>query len=526
VSSLAPPLTGFQGQVAATGDNSDGQLGDGTTKARLTPILVSALGETVTQVAAGAAFGVALKADGTVWTWGRNRQGQLGDGTLLNKLVPRQVPNLAAITQISAGIGHVLALASDGTVWAWGANDKGQVGVEWSHAVTSPTKVSGLNGITQVSAGNEFSVAVGPNGTVQGWGDNHFRQLGSGEEFESAYWLVPARDLTNVIQVAAGADHTVALRGDRTVWIWGANLHLIELLPRQVLELPPGILQVAAGGNDSFAVSADQTAGSSLWAWGLNVEGRLGDQTTTARARPVEIPLPDVYQIVATDGSTAAIRTKNGGTLWAWGENHAGELGIDSTQLFVTKPTEAVGLTNVTLVSMGHEFSLAIGTAHPRVAVSDRTDQAAKFVSVSLSADGGAAPYTWDASNLPPGLSIDSSSGVISGTPTHPSNYTVTATATDQAGHAGSAPFLWTITPQIVTVPNVLGLQKEDAIAAMESVGLVLGGISLDIGCIDVRGTVLIQYPSAGPFALVPGASFRLTVSSGHDSRGKPCTFE
>jgi len=212
--------------------------------------------------------------------------------------------------------------------------------------------------------------------------------------------------------------------------------------------------------------------------------------------------------------------------LWAWGENESGELGIGSTRLFVSKPTEAVALTNVTFVSMGHGFSLAIGAAHPQVFVSDRTDQAAKFVSVSLSADGGAAPYTWHARNLPPGLSIDSSSGVISGTPTHPSNYTVTATATDQAGHAGSASFLWTITSQIVTVPNVLGLQKEAAIAAMESVGLVLGGISLDNGCIDVGGTVLIQYPSAGPFALVPGTSFRLTVSSGYDSRGKPCTFK
>jgi beta-lactam-binding protein with PASTA domain len=85
---------------------------------------------------------------------------------------------------------------------------------------------------------------------------------------------------------------------------------------------------------------------------------------------------------------------------------------------------------------------------------------------------------------------------------------------------------LWTITPQIVTVPNVLGLQKGDAIAAMESVGLVLGGISLDDGCIDVGGTVLTQYPSAGPFALVAGASFRLTVSSGHDASGRPCTFK
>lgn len=523
---VAAPLNGFQGQAVATGDNLYGQLGDGTNQSRRTPVLIPALGDTVTQVAAGAAFGVALKADGTVWTWGLNEQGQLGDGTLSNQQVPRQVPDLPAITQISAGIGHVLALASDGTVLAWGANDKGQVGVEWSNAVTSPTKVSELSGVTQVSAGNEFSLAVGPNGTVLGWGDNHLGQLGSGDEFESAYWLVAAGDLTKVIQVAAGAEHAVALRSEGSVWTWGAILHLVELLPRRVVELPPWIVQIAAGGGDSFAVSAEQTLGSTVWAWGLNREGRLGDQTTTNRATPVEVPLPDVYQIVATGGSSAVIRVKDGGTLWAWGGNHAGELGIDSTQGFVTEPTRAFGLTNTTFVSVGHGFSLAIGTAHPRVSVGNRTDQAAKFVSASLSADGGAAPYTWDVSNLPPGLSVDSSSGVVSGTPTRPSTYTVTATATDQAGHAGSASFSWTITPQIVTVPNVLSLQKDDAIAAMESVGLVLGGISLDNGCIDIRGTVLVQHPSPGPFGLVPGASFRLTVSSGHDARGRPCVFK
>ena len=519
------PLTGFQGQAVASGQNFYGQLGDGTNQSRRTPIVISVLGDNVTQVAAGAAFGVALKADGTVWTWGLNEQGQLGDGTLSNRQVPQQVPNLPTIIQISAGIGHVLALAFDGTVWAWGANDEGQAGVNWSHAVTSPTKVSELSGVTQVSAGNQFSLAVGPSGTVLGWGRNRFGQLGAGDD-DGGYWLVEARDLTEVIKVAAGAEHAVALRGDGTVWTWGAILHLAVLLPQRVVELPPWIVQVAAGGDDSFAVSADQTVGSSVWAWGLNREGRLGDGTTTTRATPVELLLPDVYQIVATDGSTVVIRVAGGGTVWAWGENHTGELGIDSTQGFVTTPTKAAGLTNTTFVSMGHGFCLAVGIAHPRVAVHDRTDEAARFVSASLSADGGAPPYTWDASNLPPGLSVDSSGGVISGTPTHPSIYSVTATATDQEGRSGSASFSWTVTPQMVTVPDVLSLQEAEAIAAMESVGLVLGSISLDNRCIDQRGTVIVQHPSAGPFVLVPGASFRLTVSSGRNAKGKPCIFE
>jgi alpha-tubulin suppressor-like RCC1 family protein len=520
---VAAPLTGFPSQVVATGSDSYGQLGDGTNHVRRAPILVSALGNTVTQVAAGEDFGVALKADGTVWTWGRNDTGQLGDGTQSDAQVPKQIPNLSGITQVSAGIGHVLALASDGTVWAWGANGTGQVGVEFKiGVVTSPTKVSGLSGITQVSAGNRFSLAVGPNGKVLGWGDNSLGELGTGEIFWAIDAPVEARNLTGVIQVAAGREHAVALRSDGTVWTWGAIIHLIEPVPQRVLGLPHNVIQVAAGGGDSFAVSADQKTGLSVFAWGINDQGRLGDGTTMTLATPVQLHLR-AHQIVATDGSTAMVRID--GTVWAWGANDSGQLGIDSTDPFVATPTKVPGLTDASFVSMGHGFSLAVGTAHPRVAVRDRTDPAAKFVSMSLSADGGAAPYTWTASNLPPGLSVDSSHGVISGTPSQPSTFHVTATATDKAGHSGSASFSWTITPQIVTVPNVLGLQKEDAMTAMESVGLVLGGISLDNGCIDVGGTVLIQYPPAGPFALVPGASFRLTVSSGHDAMGKPCGF-
>ena len=198
-------------------------------------------------------------------------------------------------------------------------------------------------------------MAVGPNGTVQGWGDNHFGQLGSGDELRQR---LLARSCGRPDQCHPGGrrcgPYCGPTRRPHRVEL-GGILHLIVPLPRQVLELPPWILQVAAGGNDSFAVSADQTAGSSLWAWGLNAEGRLGDQTTTARATPVELSLPDVYQIVATDGRTAVIRTKDGGTLWAWGENHAGELGIDSTPSSVTTPTEADGLTNVTFVSIGHD---------------------------------------------------------------------------------------------------------------------------------------------------------------------------
>jgi alpha-tubulin suppressor-like RCC1 family protein len=114
--SVAAGSTGLPSQVVAAGANGYGQVGDGTHNERHAPILVSALGDTSIQVAAGAGFAVALQADGTVWTWGRNDRGQLGDGTLTDGQIPKRVPNLSGITQISTGIGHVMALASDGAV--------------------------------------------------------------------------------------------------------------------------------------------------------------------------------------------------------------------------------------------------------------------------------------------------------------------------------------------------------------------------------------------------------------------------
>jgi len=175
-------LTGFQGPAVASGDNTYGQLGDGTNEAHHTPVLISALGKTVTQVAAGAGFGVALKADGTVWTWGLNEQGQLGDGTVSNKQVPQQVPNLPAITQISTGIGHVLALASDGTVWAWGANDKGQVGEPRSHVTPQGVRVEQGHPSLRWQ---QLQPSRRPERHRPRWADNHCRQSGSGDEFES-----------------------------------------------------------------------------------------------------------------------------------------------------------------------------------------------------------------------------------------------------------------------------------------------------------------------------------------------------
>ncbi|WP_249351541.1 RCC1 domain-containing protein, partial [Corallococcus exiguus] len=168
------------GTVWVWGSNTFGQLGDGTATDRLTPVQVPGL-TGVVAVAAGDAFTVALKSDGTVWTWGYNGYGQLGNGTTAGRLSPGQVPGLTGVVSIAAGgTGHTLAAKSDGTVWAWGRNGPGQVGDGTSTSRSSPVQVLGVTGVVRVAAGDFHSLGLTSDGTVWGWGYNGPGQLGDG----------------------------------------------------------------------------------------------------------------------------------------------------------------------------------------------------------------------------------------------------------------------------------------------------------------------------------------------------------
>jgi alpha-tubulin suppressor-like RCC1 family protein len=152
------------GTIWAWGENAIGQLGDGTTTERHTPVQVGTppLGE-VTAVAAGQGHNLALRSDGTVWAWGLNARGELGDGTTTDRLTPVQVQNLSGIKAIGAGDNHSLAVRSDGTVWAWGFNIRGQLGDGTTTDRHTPVQVQNLSGITAVAGGQNFSLARKPN---------------------------------------------------------------------------------------------------------------------------------------------------------------------------------------------------------------------------------------------------------------------------------------------------------------------------------------------------------------------------
>jgi alpha-tubulin suppressor-like RCC1 family protein len=358
------------------GDNSLGELGNGTTDDGATYAGVSGL-TGVTQVAAGYDHGLALLSDGTVRAWGYNAQGQLGNGTTSTDPVPLpvQVAGLTGVTQIAAGLGYSVALTSDGSVWAWGDNTYGELGNGSTADSDMPVQVPGLTGVTQIAAGALFVLARRSDGTVWAWGINTYGELGNGTTTSSA---VPAQvpGLTRVTQIAAGRDSGMAARTQgfvttlTSVWTWGANKDgelgdgtlTSRSTPEQIGGISvPGIREIAAGGNFSLVLGSD----GSVWAWGGDYDSQLGNAPTFAWTAPVETIGMDSGITQISAGAFHALALRSDGTVLAWGDNRFAELGL-GTPSGTALPAEVAGLTNATQVSAGDDFSLAVHSVFGR----------------------------------------------------------------------------------------------------------------------------------------------------------------
>ncbi len=313
------------GTVWAWGYNSSGQLGDGTRNTKYVPVKVKGL-DNVVAVAGGNSHSLALKNDGTVWAWGSNLYGQLGDGSTTSRYEPAIVPELNDIIAIEAEDYYCLALKSDGTVWAWGRNTSGQLGDGTTTDRHKPVMVKGLNDIVAISAGG-CSLALKKDGTVYMWG------YMSG--FDKTATPVQVKGLSDLKDISSGQYHNLAIKNDGTVWAWGSNSYgqlgdgtrdFSYSVPVQVKNLD-NVVDIKASYYYSLALRSDGT----VWAWGLNDYGQLGDGTTTSQSIPVQVlNLSNATYISAGQNHSLAI--KNDGTVWAWGNNQHGKLG-DGTEI-------------------------------------------------------------------------------------------------------------------------------------------------------------------------------------------------
>ncbi len=319
----------------------------------------AALVLTTVAVLLPAAPATAADARGTLRAWGFNSSGQLGDGTTVTRLTPTPVVGLTGMRDADAGSSHNLALGSDNTVWAWGANRGGQLGDGTTIDRPVAVRVTGLAGVTAVSAGGEHSLAVTSDGTVWAWGRNNRGQLGDGTTVDRTRPVrVLGLPLPAISRISAGDSHSGVVLSDGSVWMWGLNANgqlgdgTRTNRARPVRAQVPGqAVRVEAGFDHTLASHIDRT----VFSWGDNSEGQLGDGTTTDRLIPARVPgLANVVQISA--GAFHNLARNN--TALAWGRNTDGQLG-DGTRTSRTRPVRVTGLVDPVSISAGAFHSLA-----------------------------------------------------------------------------------------------------------------------------------------------------------------------
>ncbi|HEY0109696.1 MAG TPA: Ig-like domain-containing protein, partial [Fibrella sp.] len=364
---------------------------------------------------------MALKSDGTVWAWGRNTAGELGNGSTGGfSAIPAQVLDssgvaLSGITAISAGGSHNLALKSDGTVWAWGRNTEGQLGkaVNGIYINPVPTQVDDLTGVTAIVAGAAYSMALKSDGTVWTWGQNGYGQLGNGS---SGTYTNPVptqvNDLTGVTTIGTGSMHALVLstqvssvpvvKDDSATTSKNAAVN-IAVLNNDIDGDGGSLIVTAVGpttsggtvtingsmvnynatmvnyvpptdylGDDSFSYTITDAEGNTasatvtvsiydngnVVAWGKNYSGELGNNTTTDS--PLPTPVSNLSGAVAVAaGSSHSLAIRSDGTVWAWGNNHYGQLGDNSTTQSKV-PTQVSNLSGIVAIAAGANHSLAL----------------------------------------------------------------------------------------------------------------------------------------------------------------------
>ena len=393
------PYTGFNtayqtNTLWTCGQNNYGQLGNGTVVYYSSPIQIGSL-TNWTQVSCGYFQASAIKTDGTLWTWGGNLSGQLGNGTTANYSSPIQVGSLTNWSKVACAGDSISAIKTDGTLWTCGYNNNGQLGNGTTVSYSSPIQVGSLTNWNQVAFGTYFTAAIKTDGTLWTWGSNG-GQLGNGTTVSYSS-PIQVGSLTNWKQVAGGSSHTAAIKTDGTLWTWGFNVSgqlgngtngINYYSPIQVGTLTTW-KQVQCGFLHTAAIKTDGT----LWTWGDDSYGQLGNGTTINYSSPIQVGSLTTWNQVATGSSyyILAIQTYNYNQdlgqrytsksylldvypniasqigartspgLFTWGYDGYGQLG-NGTILNYSSPIQVGSLTNWKQVAVGLRHTAAIKT--------------------------------------------------------------------------------------------------------------------------------------------------------------------
>ncbi len=357
------------GGVKCWGRNSEGQLGDGTIADKATAVDVAGLASGVASLSAGSGHTCALTKTGGVKCWGHNYTGQLGDGTTADKATPADVVGLASgVAAISAGGNHTCALTTDGGAKCWGANYVGQLGDStWGNRLV-PVDVAGLGSkVASLSAGFDHTCALTTAGGVKCWGDNDYGQLGNGTIADKSMPVDVVGLASGVAAISAGGSHTCALMAEGGVRCWGDNDYgqlgdattTNKNTPIDVVGLGRSMMALTAGNSHTCVLTTE----GRVKCWGNNSAGQLGDNTIASKSTPVDVVGLGNGMTTVYAGLYHTCALTGGGGVKCWGDNGSGQLGSGTTADKLT-PVDVVGLSSgVTALSAGFDHTCALTTS-------------------------------------------------------------------------------------------------------------------------------------------------------------------
>lgn len=336
-------------EIWSWGANGSGQMGNSCTTLCTCPtVIVGTSWDKLATGGPGGSHSAAIKVDGTLWMWGLNSSGQLGDNTVTNRISPViEITREKNWCSVVPGIAHTVAIKADGTLWTWGNNVCGALGDSSTTNRSSPgTTTGGGTNWCQASAGNCTSSAIKTDGTLWTWGFNSFGQLGESTVNPRSSPGNVTGGGSNWCYVQNGTASTIALKTDGTLWTWGCNTNselgsgdtVSRSSPAQIAGGGTTWSQISTGGYHSLAIKSDGT----LWVWGFNGNNQLGDGSAFNRSSPITTAYGGTTWCKISTGRRHSIGVKTDGTLWTWGLNSSGQLGVgDGTNR--RAPTQVCG---------------------------------------------------------------------------------------------------------------------------------------------------------------------------------------